>query len=256
MDLPPEVVVLVFSYLTLNDIIDASAACELFYNISRRNELFVRNLDDSLKLFTWIGKYSFNYQCMKFFDVFSVRLFVSLKKYVKEDCLSRVKNIVMDRLYYSVLPFRVWNHLFLCERFNSLDSMCKYCTKCSVEIKKISWYINDNLFVHISDIPHQLKHGFSLFDKVPLFVHTNVMKSEKCNLGGVYYDKISSPFLLWKFYLNIISRIVFNFSYKFIYIQLVPCCLNVNCRDFTACATQDCPNKKKLRVKAIFLRNW
>ena len=54
--------------------------------------------------------------------------------------------------------------------------MCEYCSKCSVDSKKVSGYINDNLFVHISDIPYQLKHGFSLIDKVLLFVHTNIMK--------------------------------------------------------------------------------
>ena len=162
----------------------------------------------------------------------------------------------MDRLYHLVLPFCFWNYLFLCERFNSLDSMCKYCTKCSIDSKKISSYINDNLFVHISDIPHQLKHRFSLIDKVPLFVHTNIMKSEKHNLRGIYYEKISSPFLLWKFYLDIISRIIFNFSYKFIYTEVESGCLNVNRRNFSACTTQNCSSKKKLRVKAIFLWNW
>ena len=79
--------------------------------------------------------------------------------YVEEDNLLRVKEIVMDKRYYSVLPFRVWNHLCLCEMFNSLDSMCEYCGKCSIDSKKISGYINDNLVVHVSDIPHQLKHG-------------------------------------------------------------------------------------------------
>ena len=72
------------------------------------------------------------------------------------------------------------------------------------------------------------------------------MKSEKRNFGGIYYDIISFPLLLWKCYLDIICRIVFNFLYKFIYRQLVSGCLNVkNCRDFTVCTTQNCLNKKK-----------
>ena len=52
MDVPPKVLVLIFLYLTLNEIIDASAAYELFYHISRQNKLFIKKLDDSSKLFT------------------------------------------------------------------------------------------------------------------------------------------------------------------------------------------------------------
>ena len=79
------------------------------------------------------------------------------------------------------------------------------------------------------------------------------MKSEKKNVGGIYYESMNSPFLLWKFYLDMISRIVFNFSCKFIYTQLVSGCLNVKtCRDFTVCSNQNCLNKKKTRFKVIF----
>ena len=105
---------------------------------------------------------------------------------MKKDNLLLVKDIVMDRLYHSILPLHVWNYLFLCERFNYLSSICEFCTKHSIESKEILGYINDNLFVHISYIPHQLKHEFSLMGKVPLILHSNIIKTDKQNLGGIY----------------------------------------------------------------------
>ena len=163
----------------------------------------------------------------------------------------------MYRLYHSVLPFRVWNHLFLCERLNSMASMCEYCTKLCIKNKKVSGHINNNLFVQISDFPNQLKHGFSLTQKVPLFVHTNIVtKNDRSRCGGLYYESISSPFMLWKFYLNILSRIVFNVSHEFIF-PLLTSSLDGNCRDFTVCTSKNCLSlKKKIRLKQYSLGNW
>ena len=90
-----------------------------------------------------------------------------MEKHVHEDILFLVKDFLMDSLYHSVLPFRVWNHLFLCERSNLLVSMCECWTKLCITSKKISNHINNSLFVHMSDFPRQLKEGFSLTEKVP-----------------------------------------------------------------------------------------
>ena len=95
-----------------------------------------------------------------------------------------------------------------------MASMCEYCTKLCLT-KKISDHISNNLFVHINEFLNQLKQGFILTQKVPLFVHTNiVMKNGRSNFGGLYYESISSPFMLWKFYLDIISRTVFNVNHQ------------------------------------------
>ena len=66
MDLPFEVLVIIFSYLTPNDIIETSAVCKLFYHVSRKNKLFVKKLDDSKKLFK-VNKLIFN---SRYGDVF------------------------------------------------------------------------------------------------------------------------------------------------------------------------------------------
>ena len=96
----------------------------------------------------------------------------------------------MDRLYYSVLPFHVWNHLFLCERS---ESMCRYCSKLYIKNKKISDHINNNLFVPICDFPRQFKRGFTLTYKIPLHVHTNiVMKNDRLYFKILYHKSIDS----------------------------------------------------------------
>ena len=55
----------------------------------------------------------------------------------------------MSKLMFSVLPFRVWNHMFLCERSQYCIDMYIYCTKFCVSNKKISDHINKNLYVPI-----------------------------------------------------------------------------------------------------------
>ena len=186
MDFPLEVFVIIFSYLTPNDIMEASAACKLFYHASRKNKLFVKKLGDPRKLFT-CDKWIFDSRFGDVFISFSNQLFVYLEKYVNEDNLLLVKDVLMNRLYYAALPFRVWSHIFLCERLDNFSDMCKYCTKLCIKNKKISDDINDNLFVHIDEFPDQLKQGITLVQKIPLFIHTNVVrKSGRLNFGGIY----------------------------------------------------------------------
>ena len=99
----------------------------------------------SVKYFiTYQGK--INYLLRKFVCLsFSSQLFVYLKD-VSHENLHQAKYVIMNRLYYSVLPFHVWNHLFLCERSQHLSNMCEYCTKLYIKNKIISDHINDKLY--------------------------------------------------------------------------------------------------------------
>ena len=156
MDLPPEVLVIIFSYLTPNDVIEASAVRKLFYRLSRTNKLFVKKFSDSEKLYKnhkWIYCYYENV-----FFSFSNQLFKCLKD-INEGNLFLAKNVIMCRMYCSVLPFCVWNHLFLCERSHYTKIMCKYCAKLYIKNKKISDHINDNLHVQIDYFPIHLRQG-------------------------------------------------------------------------------------------------
>ena len=51
MDLQFEVLVIIFSYLKPNDIMEVSVVCKLFYHVSRKIKLFVKKLNDSRELF-------------------------------------------------------------------------------------------------------------------------------------------------------------------------------------------------------------
>ena len=124
------------------------------------------------------------------------------------------------------------------------------------------------MFVHISEFPNELRQGFILSQKVPLFVHTNIvvkndrplpihtniaMKNERSNFGGIHYESINSPFMLWKFYLDILSRVVFNVSHEFIF-PLLMSGIDSNCWDFTVRTSKSCSHLKKSKIKAIFFR--
>ena len=95
MDLPFEILVNIFSYLIPNDIMDASSVCKLFYQVSRKKRLFVKELNDSKKFFK-VDKLIFN-SCSVFIFI-SNQLFVYLEKFFNEEKLFLVKDILMDRL--------------------------------------------------------------------------------------------------------------------------------------------------------------
>lgn len=52
MDLPFEVSVIIFSYLKIKDLIDASSVCKTYYSAVRKNKLSQRKLFDSRQLFS------------------------------------------------------------------------------------------------------------------------------------------------------------------------------------------------------------
>ena len=131
MDLPTEVWVIIFPYLTPSDIIEVFAVCKVFYHVSTKNKLFVKKLHDSRKLYN-DDKWIFSYYSDVFVSLAN-QLFVYLEKYVNEENLFLAKDVLMDRLYCSVLLSRVWNHLFLCERSQYMANICRYFTKLYIE---------------------------------------------------------------------------------------------------------------------------
>ena len=134
-------------------------------------------------------------------------------------------------------------------------SMCVCCTKLCITNKKISDHIKNNLFVHRNDFPNQLRQGFISTQKVPLFVHTyidlkndrplfahtnNAMKNGRSNFEGICYESKNSSFMLWKFYLDILCRIVFNVSHRFIFPLLMSSIDMNSCTNFTVCISKNC----------------
>ena len=80
-------------------------------------------------------------------------------------------------------------------------------------------YVNDKLYVPIALFPQLVQEDIVLTEKVYFFVHFhgafNVKRKQIVNNFGVlYYESISSPFLLYKTYLEILCTIVYNFVEK------------------------------------------
>ena len=118
-------------------------------------------------------------------------MFVCLKEHVNEENLYLVKEAVMNKLYYSVLPFRVWNNLFLCKRSQYGTIMCRYCTKLYIKDKKISDHINKELYVQIDEFLVQISQGVVAARWISLFAHTNIHARKNdpfgVNFGLLYY---------------------------------------------------------------------
>ena len=178
MDLPTEVWTIVLSYLHLNDLIEMSATCKFFYHLLRENKIFIKKINKSNRLFNCKGWFCDYYYDMSF--SFSSRLTVCLIEHVCMKNLIEAKSIVLDRLFHAILPFRVWNHLFLCVRSHNEKNMSRFYTRVYIKNKKISDHINKKLFVEIDKcIPTQLQLGVVAAKDIHLFVHTNVC-DKKC----------------------------------------------------------------------------
>ena len=189
----------------------------------------------------------------------SHQLSTNLKDYVSEENLLKIKEFLLSEVYYQILPFRVWNHLFLCERPQFCVDVCRSCTKLYVSNKRISDHINDNLYVEISHFPIQISEGVVPAKKIYLFAHTNIVSSVSSgedpfglNLDGFYYKSVTSPFLLWKAYQDILVRTVFNLSYEGLLPLLVPNSSYGACRHFTACNSKNYRNLILNKIKTIF----
>ena len=88
----------------------------------------------------------------------------------------------------------------MCERSQFNPDICRFCTRLYVSNKKISDYINNNLYVEINRFPVQPSEGIVAAKKIYLSLHTNVVGSGEdpfgVNLGGLYYESTSSAFLI------------------------------------------------------------
>ena len=166
---------------------------------------------------------------------------------------------MLKKLMCSVLLFRVWNHLFYCERSQYCLHMCVDCTILYIPNKKISDHINKNLYMSIEQFHPTIKKGIAIAEKIYFFPHSNgfINKDDPFtrsqNVGVLYYESISSPFLLFKMSLDTMCKIVFNISSKHLLFVLLSS-VKGNCRSFTACTGANCPHLKSKTIKAIFYK--
>ena len=175
----------------------------------RKNKFFTKKLSDIRRLNRIeriVSEYYYDWiLCL------SHQLSTNLKEYVSEENLLKVNKNLLRKFYHQILPFCVWNHIVLCDRSQFSVDISRSCTRLYVPNKKISDYINNNFFVEIDHFPVQISHEIIAEKKNYLFAHTNLISSRGdpfgLNLGGFYYESVTSPFLFWKTYLDILSRI-------------------------------------------------
>ena len=249
---------IILSYLPLNDLIEVSAVCKLFFGLSRKTSFFNEKLLHSRLLFNNSHSVFECYEnaCISFYG----ELCSCLEKYVKsEDHFIQAREIITSKLMLSLLPFHVWNHMFLCERSQYCIDMCNFSTKSYVSNNKISDRINKTLLMPIEEFHPSIREGIVLAEKIYIFTHTNVFIDKNdpfgrsANFGSLYFKSISSPFLLWKMYLDTICRIAFSASENFL-LPIFISSVRGNCRDVTACTKESCPGLKGKEIKALFYK--
>ena len=193
----------------------------------------MKKLNESRQIFrnrSWIFS-SFSSFC----HLFYCRLFRKLLPYVSMDNIIKVRKIIEQKLYYAILPFRVWNHLFLCVRSQYESNMCLFCTKIYLRNKKLSRLIEKKLTVDVlKNFPSQLSYGVISGGCVNLFVHSSVIDRQKvfdesANFGTLFYEVINSLFMLLGSFSTILTSI-FCLLYCLVLKMIVESILSVHPR--------------------------
>ena len=128
--------------------------------------------------------------------------------------------------------------VYLCIRYQYESNMCLFCLKICLGHKKVSRLTEKKLAVDVLNyFPVQLSYGVITDGHVNLFVHSSVndrknLLDENSNFGTLFFEVINS--LLWKFYLDVAAKFVFNYCDKYILPTLLSD-LTDNCRNYIIC---------------------
>ena len=158
MQLPVEVWRHIFTYLTWNGWIEISCVFQKFHHFCANNRFYVKKFNQSKRIFrdrSWLLCH-YKQLCKSFY----YSLFRKLATYVPIENLHPARKIIHHRLYFSLLPFCVWKHLFQCCRSQYESDMCLFCTKLYLKNKKICNVIEKKLTIDVLDyFPVQLTYG-------------------------------------------------------------------------------------------------
>ena len=134
----------------------------------------------------------------------------------------------------------VFGIIYFCVRSQYENNMCLFCTKIYLRNKILSRLIEKKLTLDmLKHFPGQLSYIIIIGGCVNLFVHSSVIDRQKvfdesANFGTFFDEVINSPFMLLKFYLDILARIIFNYSGKYILPALLSG-FKDDCRKHTVC---------------------
>ena len=176
MDFPIEVWRIIFSFLPLNEIIEVSAVCKEFYCETRKNKFFMEKMSETRRLYrnerTLYEYYHYSIMCLSF------QLSTNLKDYVSGENLLRAREILSRNVYYQILPFRFWNHLFMCEWSQFCVDMCRSCMNgCRNYVKLYKDYpiISPTIFMSKQIIFRQKYRMELLLQKTLIYLYIQIL---------------------------------------------------------------------------------
>ena len=199
--LPAEIWALILSYLNHVDLLNISACSKLFYYLLHKNEKFIQRLNHSKLIVSNTNIFD------KYKDAwcsFVHKLSYKLKKYCDEDTMLIIKKKILSDIIFETLPFRVYNHLFNCNIGFYIYKKCIFCTRFHVRERALSDFLNQKLVLLLHVFLYVHYHGIIYSSRDRNF------ENNCCNFRALYYECINSVFTLYKFYLEVLCRIIFN----------------------------------------------
>ena len=194
--------------------VEVSAVCKDFYSICSIKQLYLSKLKESHNIFfdrDWPLK---SYR--KTIERFHGDMYWEIINYLPVEKFQVLRRELHYRLYYSILPFRFWSHIWCCCRSQYEPSICEFCMKLVIKIKKVDKEFKKRLTIDSrKNITSVLYYGVVSGSPLPLSGHVNSGHDRQKpysenNFDVLYYELISSPFMLWKFYLDVLGRIILN----------------------------------------------
>ena len=168
-----------FTYITSNiELLNAPICSKMFYILVHKNNRYKLRLDHSKQILSsknvfnryldaWI---SFNYQLSSKLDLI-------------EDLMFAVKNKILNDIIFETLHFRVYDHLFFCNRYFYYEKYCCFCTRFHVRDKVLSHFSNQKMSLPVLFFSKELlSDNIFVADDVSLFVpYHGIMYSARDN---------------------------------------------------------------------------
>ena len=110
----------------------------------------------------------------KHFESFQYDVYWEILNVLKDEKVFVLGKEIFERMYYWVLPFRVWSHMWCCCRLQYDPDICQFCTKLQIKDKKVHRFISKKFFIDSRKLfPDDLFFIVTYKSEIPLFVHVN-----------------------------------------------------------------------------------
>lgn len=136
----------IFRYLKQINLIEVSAVCKKWYRVVISVD-FCLKIKETNSLFydkDWLLKTYY-----KHFERFKDSVCFECVGILHYHRLHTIERNILNKMFYSVLPFRVWSHFWLCSRYQNDPKICQHCTKLQIRNLKVVNYINKKLLFDV-----------------------------------------------------------------------------------------------------------